>query len=146
MKIGPCASVTAQCVACSRVISVTRAGLVHVHGPIGNRCPGSQCLPAASASSSSSSTALPSSVPQSPPSSSLSDITDLPPRPAVKILKRVPRASREVAAKKLATVVGNVVNCNDHGSWVRLSCPMSESTSERRTSEEPGLAANFAGQ
>ena len=109
----------AQCVACSRVISVTRAGLVHVHGPIGNRCPGSQCLPAASASSNSSSTALPSSAPQFPPSSSLSGITDLPPRPAAKILKRVPRASREVAANELATVVGNVVNCNDHGSWVR---------------------------
>ena len=99
---------------------MTRAGLVHIHGPIGNRCPGSQCLPAASAYSSSSSTALPSSAPQSPPSSSLSGITDLPPRPAVKILKRVPHASCEVAAKKLATVVGNVVNCNDHGSWVRL--------------------------
>ena len=99
---------------------MTRAGLVHIHGPIGNLCPGSQCLPAASAYSSSSSTALPSSAPQSPPSSSLSGITDLPPRPAVKILKRVPHASCEVAAKKLATVVGNVVNCNDHGSWVRL--------------------------
>ena len=108
---------------------MTRAGLVHVHGPIGNRCPGSQCLPAASASSSSSSTALLSSAPQSPPSSSLSaaGITDLPPRPAVKIPKRVPRASREVAASA-------------------IPCPMSESTSERRTSEEPGLAGNFAGQ
>ena len=142
----------AQCVACSRVISVTRAGLVHVHGPIGNLCPGSQCLPAASASSSSSATALRSSAPQSPPSSSLSGITDLPPHPAVKILKRVPHASREVAAKKLVTVVGNVVNCNDHGSCVRLQqfparcLRVPQRGGRRRTSEEPGLAGNFGGQ
>ena len=110
----------AQCVTSSRVIYVTRAGLVHIQGPIGNCCPSSQCLPAASAPSSSSSTALPSSAPQSPPSSSLSGITDLPPWPAVKILKRVPHTYHKVAPKKLATVVDNVVNCNDHGSWVRL--------------------------
>ena len=35
----------AHCGVCGRVFTLTRAGLVHIHGPIGNRCPGSRILP-----------------------------------------------------------------------------------------------------
>ena len=38
----------ARCAVCGRVFTLTRAGLVRVHGPIDNRCPGSRILPEAS--------------------------------------------------------------------------------------------------
>ena len=35
----------AHCAVCHRIMPVTRAGLVRVHGPVGNRCPGSRNRP-----------------------------------------------------------------------------------------------------
>ena len=44
-----------------------------------------------------------------------------PPLPSsVKIIRRIPRASRDVAAKKLASLVEAVLSRNDHEAWDRL--------------------------
>ena len=112
---------------CRRTIAVTAAGLLRLHGPVSARCPGSRQPPAApvdqSANSSPSYLAssghevnfdVEAAAPHAPHS------LPLPPRPPVRILKCLPKASRELAGKKLAAILDAVVSRNDHASWDRL--------------------------
>ena len=48
------------------------------------------------------------------------NICPLPVKCSVKILKRIPRASRGQAASKLATILDAIVSNGDHASWCRL--------------------------
>ena len=64
--------IRARCSVCRRIMPVTRAGLVCVHGPVGHRCSGSRLPPAPSGSFSLPPTTSPtapllSAVPTSPP-------------------------------------------------------------------------------
>ena len=52
----------------------------------------------------------------------LSPDSVLPPRSSGKAIKRLPKASRECAARKFAAILGVVVYKNDHTSWMRLLC------------------------
>ena len=122
---------SALCAVCRRPISLTAAGLVRLHGPVASRCPGSRCPPTLSQvpprippSSSARSPGLqgvdssqPSTQPPQPP---LEAPPPLPPRCSVKIIKRIPRASRGLAGAKLASILERVVRDNDHASWDHL--------------------------
>ena len=109
----------AACSACRRVFTLTKTGLVRTHGPVGNRCSGSPVPPA-----SNSSATPPSEKAQQRPDPPVQGKKEDPQRPPnrsdVKILKRIPHSSREVAAKRLASVVEAIVAKNDQASWNRL--------------------------
>ena len=108
-------SVCTVCSVCLRCFTVTSAGLVRIHGPISRRCPGSNQPHITTQSSSSSS----SSVTDSQQSSSLVPTTTPtangePPIHFdfrhVKILKRIPKGSREPCLSKLTNILEGVVN------------------------------------
>ena len=93
----------AQCLICHRTMPLTRAGLIRVHGPVEDRCPGSRKPP--------------SSLPlrENTPTQDFR-----PRRPSVSILKRIPRASRDLSARKLASILDLVTTDNTVASWDRL--------------------------
>ena len=109
------------CAVCRRVMAVTSAGLIHAHGPVGNRCPGSRLSPSTTTASTAAS---PHQPPQAvAPHSEAHGGPELafgPPRASVKTLKRIPRASRDLAVTKMAAVLEGVVSSNDTALWDRL--------------------------
>ena len=110
---------SAACSVCRRVFTLTKIGLVRTHGPVDNRCSGSRAPP----DSKSAASAPLDKVQQglaSPVQGEEEDLQRLPNRYAVKILKRIPHGSQEVAARKLASVVEAAVAKNDQSSWNRL--------------------------
>ena len=52
--------------------------------------------------------------------SASSSIVNSPCRPSAKILKRIPKASRDCCRRKLAAILGAVVADNNHEPWYRL--------------------------
>ena len=110
------AGLSSYCSVCHRAIALTGAGVIRQHGPVSSRCPGAGRPPATlgllsqSSATSSQSHSHAALTPMSPS-------TSLPPRPLVKLLSRIPRASRESSAKKLATILEAVVR---QTSWDRL--------------------------
>ena len=121
MIYGLMESPSSTCSVCHRQIAVTAAVLIRQHGPVSARCQGSRQPPALSVQSdhlSSAATPILAEV-RAPDSAALSSLS-LPPRPMVKILKCLPKASRESAGKKLATILGGVVSKHDHDSLVKL--------------------------
>ena len=101
----------AQCPVCLRSMPVTRVGVICVHGMVGNRCPGSQQPP--SPFSQSQRTPAQDFLPR--------EKGVLFRKPLVKILKRIPRASRDLSAKKLASILDQVTEDNSTASWERSS-------------------------
>ena len=101
----------ALCKICHRPMPLRRDGAIRVHGPVGERCPGSGVAP------------LPCDVPsaetpqQTVRQASTEDLSIL---PHVRILKRLPRASRVQSARKLATILDEVTVANSFNSWMRL--------------------------
>ena len=119
----------AACSGCLRSFSLTAAGLIRTHGPVDNRCPGSRKLPAARpASTSEASQSGPCGTdhpapPPLPPAVRLDHHSPQPPLrpiPPVRVLKRIPRASRGLAGMKLASILEDVVSKNDVTAWERL--------------------------
>ena len=130
----------AACPVCCRFMPVTKARLLRVHGPLSNRCKGSGMspslspsthpphplsLPSSTATPPSLSTAATPSIAEGIPdmrageaSTSLLLPSDL--RNSVRVLKRIPRASRHLAASKLASNLDGVTELNDSASWSRL--------------------------
>ena len=102
----------------SSPIAVTNASLVRQHGPVSSRCPVSRQLP--------SMLTQPREQQQLPVAPRQEDRASLPPQPSLpptasrKIIKRLPKASRECAGKKFTTIIGTVVDKNDHTSSVLL--------------------------
>ena len=91
---------------------------MRVHGPLSNRCGGSGMSPSSTAPANRES----SSVVQDGPPSQTPTSPDLHLRPSsVRIVKRIPRSSRHLAATKLAGILGEVTDNNDISSWTRLS-------------------------
>ena len=105
---------------------MTSAGLVRAHGPLSNRCPGSNEPPARtqradvqlSPQRADDVQLSPPEAPVSSPAGSESS-TNFSFRPG-KILKRVPRASREQCLTKLSNLLESVVANNNLASWERL--------------------------
>ena len=63
------------CKMCHRAIATTRAGLIRVHGPVHNLCPGSYCSPATPTLTSSASSTSPATTATSSSASSTSHTT-----------------------------------------------------------------------
>ena len=126
---------SAPCSVCRRVIQVRLDGRIITHGPQSNRCPGSgnwpADLPSTVPSNSSSAQNSNSSVtnhrcPQmeAPPNSSYTTASTAPfvnpGRCIGRILKRIPKASRALAAQKLTSILIAINSKNDAESWERL--------------------------
>ena len=77
----------APCSVCHREMPVTRLGMIRTHGPVTKRCPGSSNPPLQAPGSSE--TIANSAIKPNPPN--------------VKILKRIPRAARDLAARRLVS-------------------------------------------
>ena len=113
---------------CLRCMPLRRDGGVRVHGPVDNRCPGSGKQPRIAAplghsfssteSSPPATTVVADSSPGPPPSPA--HVEGLHLQPPGKIVKRIPRASREHAASKLAAILDDVTAANNVASWTRL--------------------------
>ena len=82
--------------------------------PSRNRCCGSRNLPLIP--NLGQGAGIGASPPSSPPRREVLN----PPRSTVKILKRIPHASRDHAARKLATILDQIVLNNNTASWDRL--------------------------
>ena len=130
----------AACPVCCRSMPVTKARLLCVHGPLSNRCKGSGMspsllpsthpprplsLPSSTATPPSLSNAATPSIAEGIPdmrtgeaSTSLLLPSDL--RTSVRVLKRLLRASRHLAARKLVSTLDGVAELNVSASWSRL--------------------------
>ena len=109
----------AHCAVCGRVLTLTKAGLVRTHGPVANRCPGSRTPPDASGDSPTPTEDVQVSRLTTQREEACSQRPLL--KPWVKPIRRIPRASREPAAKKLASVIEAVVaNPASVPAWDRL--------------------------
>ena len=122
--IAPVAQVSASrasCPVCSRSMPLTKTGALRVHGPLSNRCAGSGMLlssqgPQYLRSALGNGGASGDLSSQSPSELLLSPNI----RQSVRVLKRIPRASRHLAATKLSNVLDDVSEKNDTASWARL--------------------------
>ena len=106
------ASSRSQCTVCHRSMPVTRLGLIRVRGLVLNRCPGSRKPPAPV------NTCQRGNIPDIADSVQAFKLR----RFSVKILKRVPRASRNLSARKLAEILDRVSSDGSESSWDRLFC------------------------
>ena len=121
------------CAVCFRPISVTSAGLIRQHGPFHSRCPGSRNPPGGAVPSgplaqqpqptspnggptTTTPTVTQANAPQSRPQPSISG----PSCPPVKIIRRIPKASRAPAGRKLINILETIVNTNAPAAWDRL--------------------------
>ena len=120
---------SSRCTVCRRLTALTKAGLIRVHGPVDNRCPGSRAPPShrgvstTDFTTSSSHPVLPTEAELGSRQPFTSDHRHNPltlPVPPMKTIKRIPRASRNTAAKKLASIIEAAVASNDQNSWDRL--------------------------
>lgn len=154
-RVGAGHQVSAVCEVRRRSMPVTKAGKLHVHGPLSNHCEGSGMLrssllhhsplhsqqlshisqqfsprvlrsqphlsshspasPAVVLSHVSSSSCDPPGSPNSDRSSILSNFCQ-----PFRVLKRIPRASRHLAATKLTAIINDVVEKNEDRFWDRL--------------------------
>ena len=112
--------------------SLTATVLIRFHGPVDNRCSGSRHLPVPGLSVSPSLLAsshsacvgivqLTSGPSQASSSAPPPDLCSFQPSfGPVRILKRIPRASREMAGKKLSVILRGVARNNNLEAWERL--------------------------
>ena len=129
----------ALCSVCGRCMPVTGAGVLRVHGPLSNRCAGSGMCPSSASSAAATATTTttttltadangangqdPTPVSGPFPSESLLQLFRRT-STSVKVVKRIPRASRHFAATKLAHVLDGVTEHNDAASWEGSCSPV----------------------
>ena len=114
-----------QCSVCLRVICLTSTGLIYKHGP---GCTGSSQLPIdGSISNSQPQGSMGSSIPSSteattkPCNKSSKEIIDLLLAKQGKVLKRIPKASRILAAERFVKVLTGVISDADSvDKWIEL--------------------------
>ena len=122
------------CKVCHRVITVTRTVVVCLHGSVNNCCLGSHLFPATSVSSAVSVTSITSAT-SADFQFSVSPVVrgtctsqpalaplpnPLPPRCLTKVIKIIPRGSRDWVVAKLASILELVCRVNDQASYFRL--------------------------
>ena len=124
----------AICSVCSRSLPVRLDGMIRIHGPRQNHCLGSERPPISKDTNQEVGILL---SPQSPcVSSANSDDTQphhliAPGRSKQKILKRIPKGSRNRATSKLTAILRDISGDNSVVTWERLflfprrclSCP-----------------------
>ena len=120
----------ARCPFCDRWIHVKLNGNLKIHGPIANRCPGSDSLPNPSPNIVSDVvTQCASTQDEGCPEESETVVTTdaqvptatvNPGRPVQRILKRIPRAARGSVSRKLTLILRDMVRDNSCVAWERL--------------------------
>ena len=95
----------APCASCSKPILLRHDGRLRIHGPSRAHCPGSGELPRALPSHSDAGETLDPSVVSA--STSLAQFSPSPPQG--KVLKRIPRGSRDAASETFAKSLNNVI-------------------------------------
>ena len=110
----------AGCPVCSRSIPLTKTGAIRIHGPLSNRCAGSGMSLCSQGSLSSVRSPEDSETPPVAQYSSSELLFSSELRQSTRVLKRIPRAARHLAATKLASVLDDVSEKNDSSSWARL--------------------------
>ena len=99
------------CSSCSREISITSAGLIRSHGPIGDRCSSSGKPPRQSPWHLDAASPLPSSSREMTPSPRVRSaalpvsVVSLEPIVRVRVLDRIPKAARHQCCLKLTTIL-----------------------------------------
>ena len=110
---------SACCSLCLRCMSLTSAGVMRVHGPVGRRCQGSGKPPRGvsarrtgvpSGEADQQRGATPSSQP-SVVSLSQGEPAVVQHLPVVRVLRRIPKAAREQCSSKLASILEEVMRC-----------------------------------
>lgn len=109
----------APCTVCRRLMPLTSLGLIRVHGPLDSRCAGSRELPAGNVNTTDREP-VSLQCPSAPDAPLADQVAISPPKLAVRTIKRIPRASRELVARKLTSILERVVEANDLASWDRL--------------------------
>ena len=110
------------CASCLRSTSMTSAGVIRWHSPVGNRCPGSGKPPRLPTNSTLST----SPPPRSPRSLQMKSEgltqrqASLRPIVRVRIVKRIPKGVRYQCKMKLTSILESVVGNNDLATWDRL--------------------------
>ena len=107
----------ARCAVCLRPMPLRGDGAIRVHGPVGHRCAGSGKPPSSVGLDIAAACHSPL---QGPAPATLEPGTVGFIRPQVPILKRLPQASRNLAARKLATILERVTAVNDITTWMCL--------------------------
>ena len=97
-------TVRTPCSVFHREMPITKLGMIRIHGPVTNRCLG-----------------LSNPLLQAPGSSDriVNSAIKLNP-PNIKILKGIPRAAHDLAARRLAPIIDDVVRENSTSCWDRL--------------------------
>ena len=108
------------CPVCSRSMPLTITGAIRIHGPLSNRCAGSGMSLCSQGSLSSVRSPEDSETPPVAHYSSSELLFSSELRQSTRVLKRIPRAARHLAATKLASVLDDVSEKNDSSSWARL--------------------------
>ena len=130
LKFRPCgmpriasSAIKALCSVCGRDMPLRSDGKVRIYRSVKNRCPGSENPPAPSANSFNTDQNPPRQTQASPISvNSVSPIPSVinPGRCEGKIAKRIPRAARHQTARKLSSILDNIVENNSLNAWERL--------------------------
>ena len=108
----PCSAIVkALCSACGENRQVRLDGNIRIHGPVSSRCPGSE-LPPSSQPNTSQDYPLSASPPSHQNCAQLN-----PGRANNRILKRIPRPTRDVAATKFAEILNDVCSNNNPEAW-----------------------------
>ena len=118
------------CPVCDRSVAVTSTGSIQVHGSVHRRCRGSSQLPSSLARSCDSTGA--STLSPGSPHGDLSSTTASSnsctglfsdfshPLPRFRVVKRIPKGSREIVCQKLTAILNCVVATNTISSWKTL--------------------------
>ena len=108
----------ARCAVCLRPMALRRDGAIHVHGLVSHRCAESGQEPS-SISLNPATVCHPSLTAPAPPTYTPATACSTRPQ-RVPILKRLPCASRDLATRKLATILEQVTATNDVITWMHL--------------------------
>lgn len=119
-----------MCPVCDHSVAVMSTGSIRVHRPVHRRCRGSGQLPSSLARSCDStgvSTLSPGSPRGDPTSTTTSSdgctglFSDFSrPLPRFRVVKRIPKGSREIVRQKLIAIFNRVVGTNTISSWKTL--------------------------
>ena len=116
-----------SCSMCHRPITTTAAGLIRQCGPVRSGCPGSRQPPGTLTTVQQPPTepreqGVEAVTVATSPTNLTSSVTSGPlQRMSARALKRLPKASREGAVRKLASILDVLVTKNDYALWVRIA-------------------------
>ena len=112
---------TGQCSICLRVLSLNVAGVIHQHGPCSTPCAGTGCPPIEGSVSCKQAVSSEITTTAIATGNHQEDLIDIIRAERCRLLKRIPKASRALAADKLATVLARIIaKSDDTTAWSDL--------------------------